>query len=250
VSEFSYPEVNVIVSDQGFRIQAHGRYGLRYWENDAEVKLVSETLASPALWVNPNGMSRADGQPLSAEESERVLENIRRACAWKGWKLDTGPGMSQDEVFEQFVLNSPKAHLSPDSVLLFARRYLDPALLPLDYESAPVEQGKDADGWWAIGRYERPGRAIELHCRDDLRSVRYIIGKDAIDHRDWITRLGVDAAYPMTTNDLRLRLAALAEDLQGPCAPLIRGEQDEEFHRCAKQLRGQQAKERRRWWNR
>jgi hypothetical protein len=86
---------------------------------------------------------------------------------------------------------------------------------------------------------------------DDLRSVRYIIGKDTIDHRDWITRLGLDAAYPMTTDDLRLSLAALAEDLQGPCAPLIRGEQDEQFHRCAEQLREQPAsKERRHWWTR
>jgi hypothetical protein len=116
------------------------------------------------------------------------------------------------------------------------RGLLDPVLEPLGYVYERTNSGAGSGGSYAVGRYTQAERAIELHCRYSLGIVRYLIGDDAVDHRDWVGFLGVRSAYPGYSDTAVGGFEHLAEDLAGVCAPLVRGECDQEFQACVARL--------------
>lgn len=91
MAEFSYPHPNFVVSSSGFSVEVLGRTGLRYREAERVMFIDSEVLvsnhptiatrmSSVAAWRAPH-----DREPLTLEDRNRILGNIRRAFEWKGW---------------------------------------------------------------------------------------------------------------------------------------------------------------------
>ena len=90
---FSFPRVNVIESDSGYRVEVLGRTGLRYTEGDRTMVIDSEILASVAgmsLWQSSIERWEAPNNsvPIDEGERQRVVENIRAAFEAKGYELD------------------------------------------------------------------------------------------------------------------------------------------------------------------
>jgi hypothetical protein len=133
------------------------------------------------------------------------------------------------------------ARLTPREMLDQGRAILDPVLEPLGYVFAHVAAGGGSGGSYAVGRYTTPDRAVELHCRHALGIVRYGAGGDEVDHRDWVAFVGGRSSYPGFSDDPLAGFEHLREDLTGVCAPLVRGECDDQLHECAERLRADPA---------
>ena len=95
--EFHIPSVNVIASDNGFSVKVLGRTGLLYIEGGRSVTIDSEVLAGTAgIAVFTNSLSawdvadRADKR-IGPAERARILDNIQRAFAWRGEKIEILP---------------------------------------------------------------------------------------------------------------------------------------------------------------
>jgi hypothetical protein len=86
--EFSHPRPNLIVSQVGFTVEVRLREGIRYEEAGRSVELFAESLVGPArtMVVRRSDVRDARGD-LPEPERARVLENIGRAFAFKGWTL-------------------------------------------------------------------------------------------------------------------------------------------------------------------
>jgi hypothetical protein len=117
------------------------------------------------------------------------------------------------------------------------REALDPVLEPLGYLFEHIAAGNGSGGSFAVGGYLAGDRRIELHFRFALGTVRYAIGDDEVDHRDWVAYLGVRSSYPGFSDDPLAGFAHLREDLVGVCAPLVQGDCDEQLRDCARRLR-------------
>jgi hypothetical protein len=86
---FREPRVNVIESDEGFAVEVLGRTGLRYSEGSRSVKVDSEVVMGPAGLALYKSSIRAwaDGGDIDEPERARIVENIRRAFAFKGYDI-------------------------------------------------------------------------------------------------------------------------------------------------------------------
>lgn len=89
---FSEPRPNLIESDAGFSVEVLGRTGLRYREGERTAFVDSEVLAEPdAILAYRNSIQRWDppneSQPLDDSERDRIIENIKRAFEFRGYKL-------------------------------------------------------------------------------------------------------------------------------------------------------------------
>ncbi len=83
---------NIITSDEGFSVQILGRTGLRYQQGSHWLRVSSETLATPhgiviyrssiKEWVEPQS------EPISETARNSILENIRRAFAFRGIEIE------------------------------------------------------------------------------------------------------------------------------------------------------------------
>ncbi len=85
--EFSYPEPNLIVSRDGFSVEVHPQsHSIRYTDAGAVAEIFAEVLVSPEPKM---AIRRKDVLVSSAEDSERdrIIHNIARAFAFKGWIL-------------------------------------------------------------------------------------------------------------------------------------------------------------------
>lgn len=92
-SEFSYPRPNMIVSRQGFSVEVRAPSAIRYEETDKVMEIFAEMLVSDdAKIAVRRGDIRAwqdrDAQrDVTEAERTQIIENIRRAFAFKGWVL-------------------------------------------------------------------------------------------------------------------------------------------------------------------
>jgi hypothetical protein len=92
-NEFSAPGPNLVVSTSRFSIEVLGRTGMRYKEGDKSTFIDSEVLAAPAAialysrsikaWDPPH-----EAVPITDDQLERIVENVRRAFASMNWELD------------------------------------------------------------------------------------------------------------------------------------------------------------------
>lgn len=94
---FKVPKVNVIESDEGFSIEVLGRTGLRYTQGDKTLFVDSEIQAfgSPISLVISKSSIRSWDTPYDREliddaTRDIIVDNIRRAFAFKGHKIDVG----------------------------------------------------------------------------------------------------------------------------------------------------------------
>jgi hypothetical protein len=88
---FSEPEPNVIESTSGFSVRVLGQTGLRYSEGERSVWIDSEVLAKPrAITMSKKTIRFWEGpEPgeVSAEDRERIANNIKRAFEACGYEL-------------------------------------------------------------------------------------------------------------------------------------------------------------------
>ena len=88
---FSFPRVNVIESDSGYRVEVLGRTGLRYTEGARTMFIDSEILASTGIGLWQSSIKRWDPPSNSVlideGERRRILENIRAAFEANGDEL-------------------------------------------------------------------------------------------------------------------------------------------------------------------
>ena len=95
--EFHIPSLNVIASSKGFSIEVLGRTGLRYVEDGRSVTIDSEVLAHKAgIAVFAGSLSEWETAQRGSKKSDvseraRILNNIQRAFAWRGEKLEITP---------------------------------------------------------------------------------------------------------------------------------------------------------------
>ncbi len=87
---FREPRTNVIESDEGFAVEVLGRTGLRYTEGSRSAKVDSEVVMGPSGLVIYKSSIRAwgDGGEIDEPERARIVENIRRAFAFKGYDIE------------------------------------------------------------------------------------------------------------------------------------------------------------------
>jgi hypothetical protein len=92
-SEFTYPRENLIVSSRGFSIEVRAPAAIRYAEAGRVVEIFAEVLATAepriairsrdiAVWQEPD--SRYE---VTEPDRRGIVENIRRAFAFKEWGL-------------------------------------------------------------------------------------------------------------------------------------------------------------------
>jgi hypothetical protein len=95
--QFRVPRVNVIESSQGFAVEVLGRTGLRYKEGGRDLFIDSEVLAAGfGLLVIANSIQNWEPTPRSPSDMERaeqvrIIENIQRAFASEGRKVEVQP---------------------------------------------------------------------------------------------------------------------------------------------------------------
>ena len=92
-SEFDSPRANLYVSSAGFSVEVVTRnwpaVAVLYREGDLSMSVDGEVLAPPRTmalfpgsmqgWDHPN-----DAVPVTADDRERIVANIRRAFDWHG----------------------------------------------------------------------------------------------------------------------------------------------------------------------
>lgn len=95
--QFRVPKVNVIESSQGFAVKVLGRTGLRYTEGRRDLFIDSEVLAAGfGLLIIANSIQNWGPTPRSSSDMERaervrIIENILRAFASRGQKVEVQP---------------------------------------------------------------------------------------------------------------------------------------------------------------
>lgn len=90
---FSIPRPNVIVSTDGFSVEALGRTGLRYSEAGKTLRIDSEVLAGPSgmviytdsinKWEEPNHM-----EPFNESDRLRIIQNVQAAFKFRGYDIE------------------------------------------------------------------------------------------------------------------------------------------------------------------
>lgn len=91
--EFSYPKPNLIMSRNGFSVEVRAPSTVLYCEDGKRMEIFAEWLVSsePKIamrrkdvfgWETPEGRDH-----LSESKRAQIVENIRRAFAYKGWLL-------------------------------------------------------------------------------------------------------------------------------------------------------------------
>ena len=90
---FTNPKVNMVACDEGFSVEVLGRTGIEYREGSKSAFVDSEVLAtgrgiavfkdSIKGWRPPH-----DKEAISAEQRQRILDNIRRAISFKNQPVE------------------------------------------------------------------------------------------------------------------------------------------------------------------
>ncbi len=90
---FTVPRVNVVSSDEGFSVEVLQRVGIEYTEGSKTMFVDSEILMpgygiavskkSIQAWRPPH-----DGEKVTAEDRDRILENICRAIEFQGARVE------------------------------------------------------------------------------------------------------------------------------------------------------------------
>lgn len=87
---FSAPEPNLIESSAGYAVRVLGRTGIEYREAGRVAIVDSEVLATPGrMAVYQRSLTRwepPDGGVISPDDQARIIGNIVRAFAWRGYE--------------------------------------------------------------------------------------------------------------------------------------------------------------------
>ena len=89
---FKIPRVNVIESDEGFRVEILGRTGLLYTEGIKSLLIDSEVLAGPSGLVIykksiRNWRPPYDKESIDDSKRDTMIENIRHAFRFRGFEI-------------------------------------------------------------------------------------------------------------------------------------------------------------------
>ena len=95
MSTFSIPRVNVVESTDGYSVEVLGRTGIIYSEGSKVMRIDSEVLAGPSgMVVYTDSINRWDPPysetELSAVQKSRIVENIKAAFLFRGFKIQVG----------------------------------------------------------------------------------------------------------------------------------------------------------------
>jgi len=92
MSMFTIPRVNVVESSDGYSVEVLGRTGIIYSESGKVMQVDSEVLAGPSgMVIYTDSMNNWDpphsGFPLTEADRARVVENIKAAFMFRGFKI-------------------------------------------------------------------------------------------------------------------------------------------------------------------
>ena len=127
----------------------------------------------------------------------------------------------------------------PRELLDRGRAILDEVLRERGFTFNIVTEGSGSGGNFAIGRYEKGNRSIELHVRYALGIVIYRLGDSELRHQDLVDCFKVpreDQSYPGFSDDPVEGFEHLRQDLQGPLAAFLEGTGDAQFLDYAKRV--------------
>ena len=89
--EFGYPRANLIVSRSGFSVELRAPSAILYAEPGKVIKVFAEMLATPepklAVRAKDVRAWQESGIEIDDAERARIIDNIRKAIAFKGWTL-------------------------------------------------------------------------------------------------------------------------------------------------------------------
>jgi hypothetical protein len=92
-TEFSYPRSNLIESRNGFTVEVRSRNSITYTAGQQIFTVFAEPLVgeAPRMIIRRAELERlqaaAGTPPITEPERDEIVENIRRAFAFKGWIL-------------------------------------------------------------------------------------------------------------------------------------------------------------------
>ena len=127
----------------------------------------------------------------------------------------------------------------PGKFLERGKLVLDQTLRGRGYTFKIVTEGTGSGGNFAVGRYEKEDRSIELHVRHALGIVIYKVGESTLKHQDLVACLGIrreEFSYPGFSDDPLEAFEHLRHDLEGPLARFLDGSEDTRFGDCARQI--------------
>lgn len=90
---FTLPKPNVIASTDGYSVEVIGRVGLIYSEGSKTLQIDSEILSGPSGLVVYTGSIKNwdkpfDKDPLSADDKQRIVRNIKAAFNYRGFDIE------------------------------------------------------------------------------------------------------------------------------------------------------------------
>ena len=91
-NEFSYPASNRITSNRGFSVDVGASSAIRYQESGRTMEISAERLSGPEETIavrrtDVQAWEGSAGREIDVTDRARIVENIRRALASKGWTL-------------------------------------------------------------------------------------------------------------------------------------------------------------------
>jgi hypothetical protein len=121
--------------------------------------------------------------------------------------------------------------------LLAGVEILNPVLEPHGFVFQMETSGAGSGGSFAGGAYQKDDRRLEFHFRYSLGLVTYSIGKDSLEHENYMRLLGVYGKnkYPDFTDDPLESFRSLAADIQNYCQDFTSGD-GKDFHALAAKL--------------
>ena len=103
-------------------------------------------------------------------------------------------------------------------------------LAPRGFRYEHVRSGPSSNGPYAVGRWSKGDRILELHVRPGLGIVMYGLGDQWLNHSDYMDRLGVmNRSFPGYGPEPLDAFSHLRSDLVHHCGPFLDGTDVERF---------------------
>lgn len=111
--------------------------------------------------------------------------------------------------------------VTPEAILDAGNSVLAKLFRHAAFVLEPIDSGDGSGGHYAIGRWTKESRSVELHVRWALGIVRYAWDDEVFDHRHVVGALGASAEYPGFSDDPVDGFRHPAKDLGGPLSRIL-----------------------------
>jgi hypothetical protein len=169
---------------------------------------------------------------LATHERRRPADRPIGSASSEAPAADGGERHGQ---YERVVADEQASTLAEGALIL------GKVLTPRGFNFEPGGQLKGSGGPAAWGLFVRDGQRIELHFRHSLGLVSYAWGDTVLGHQDYLRGVNGVGSYPGFSADPLDGFRHLADDLAGPLAGFVSGDQSS-FIRAAEFVRSSASK--------